>query len=150
VKGAGLVGVQKTLSPVLKAKALDNRLPDPILGDEHAERVMRRLDPGYDQRRFGTSQLGLAAVVRAKIHDSWARADRRRTARRATGPVEHLSRTSSRQRMRISRASARSSNCRRQVVPSTTNTNCSAPISTYRASMWAVSSGVPPTTTFRV
>src|SRR5690242_16929373 len=28
-----LVGVQKTLSPVLKAKALDNRLPAPILGD---------------------------------------------------------------------------------------------------------------------
>jgi hypothetical protein len=38
-----LVGVQKTLTPVLKAKALDNRLPDPVLG----ERVMRHLDPGY-------------------------------------------------------------------------------------------------------
>ena len=68
-----LVGVQKTLSPVLKAKALDNRLPDPILGDEYAERTMRRLDPGYDKGRFGTSQLGLAAVVRAKAHDDWAR-----------------------------------------------------------------------------
>ena len=30
---AELVGVQKTLSPVLRAKALDNRLPAPILGD---------------------------------------------------------------------------------------------------------------------
>ncbi len=70
---AELVGVQKTLSPVLRAKALDNRLPDPILGDELAERVMRRLDPDYDTRRFGTSQLGLAAVVRAKAHDDWAR-----------------------------------------------------------------------------
>ena len=65
--------MQKTLSPVLKAKALDNRLPDPILGDEYAGQVMRRLDPGYDKRRFGTSQLGLAAVVRAKAHDDWAR-----------------------------------------------------------------------------
>ncbi|MGK3207873.1 class I SAM-dependent methyltransferase [Amycolatopsis sp. MEPSY49] len=73
MEDAGLVGVQKTLSPVLRAKALDNRLPNPILGDEYAERAMRRLDPGYDERRFGTSQLGLAAVVRAKAHDDWAR-----------------------------------------------------------------------------
>ncbi len=73
MKDTGLVGVQKTLSPVLKAKALDNRLPDPILGDEYAERAMRRLDPGYDDHRFGTSQLGLSAVVRAKAHDDWAR-----------------------------------------------------------------------------
>ena len=68
-----LVGVQKALSPVLKAKALDNRLPAPILGDSYAEQVMRRLDPNYDKGRFGTSQLGLAAVVRGKAHDDWAR-----------------------------------------------------------------------------
>ena len=68
-----LVGVQKTLSPVLRAKALDNRLPDPILGDEYAEQAMRRLDPDYSSRRFGRSQMGLAAVVRAKAHDDWAR-----------------------------------------------------------------------------
>ncbi|MEV1241502.1 class I SAM-dependent methyltransferase [Nonomuraea sp. NPDC049750] len=73
MKEPELVGVQKTLSPVLKAKALDNRLSDPILGDECAEQAMRRLDPGYDSRRFGTSQMGLAAVVRAKAHDDWAR-----------------------------------------------------------------------------
>src|SRR4051794_4974353 len=73
VKETELVGVQKTLTPVLKAKALDNRLPDPILGDEYAERAMRRLDPDYDDRRFGTSQMGLAAVVRTKAHDDWAR-----------------------------------------------------------------------------
>ncbi len=73
VKDSELVGAQKTLSPVLRAKALDNRLPDPILGDEYAEEAMRRLDPDYDKRRFGTSQLGLAAVVRAKAHDDWAR-----------------------------------------------------------------------------
>ncbi|GAA0434078.1 hypothetical protein Aca07nite_01110 [Actinoplanes capillaceus] len=47
-----LAGVQRTLSPVLKAKALDNRPPAPILGDVCAERVMRRLDPGYDKGRF--------------------------------------------------------------------------------------------------
>jgi len=73
VQDAELVGVQKTLTPVLRAKALDNRLPDPILGDQYAERVMRRLDPDYDKRRFGTSQMGLAAVVRTKAHDDWAR-----------------------------------------------------------------------------
>jgi len=67
------VGVQKTLSPVLKAKALDNRLPAPILGDVYAEQTMRRLDPAYDQGRFGATQLGLAAVVRAKALDDWAR-----------------------------------------------------------------------------
>ncbi|MEU0871470.1 class I SAM-dependent methyltransferase [Nocardia brasiliensis] len=69
-----LVGVQKTLSPVLRAKALDNLLPDPILGDTNAEQVMRRLEPDYDKGRFGKSQIGLSAVVRAKTHDDWARA----------------------------------------------------------------------------
>lgn len=73
MKDTELVGVQKTLSPVLKAKALDNRLPDPILGDEYAEQAMRRLDPDYDTRGCGTRQIGLAAVVRAKAHDDWAR-----------------------------------------------------------------------------
>src|SRR3954471_21762654 len=73
VKDAELVGVQKTLTPVLKAKALDNRLPDPILGDRYAEQAMRRLDPDYDNRRFGSSQVGLVAVMRAKAHDDWAR-----------------------------------------------------------------------------
>lgn len=68
-----LVGVHKTLRPVLKAKALDNRLRAPILGDSYAEQVMRCLDPDYDRGMFGTSQLGLAAVVRAKVHDDWAR-----------------------------------------------------------------------------
>src|SRR5689334_20540483 len=57
--------------PVLKAKALDNRLPDPILGDRYAERVMRRLDPGYDRGR-GATQLGLVAVIRSLAHDTWA------------------------------------------------------------------------------
>src|SRR5918998_6406134 len=73
VKDNGLVGVQKTLSPVLKAKALDNRLPDPILGDKYAEEAMRHLDPDYDKHMFGTSQMGLAAVVRAKVYDDWTR-----------------------------------------------------------------------------
>ncbi|GAA0711901.1 class I SAM-dependent methyltransferase [Dactylosporangium roseum] len=73
MKDTELVGAQKTLTPVLKAKALDNRLPDPILGDQYAERVMRRLDPDYDNGRSGTSQMGLVAVVRAKAHDDWAR-----------------------------------------------------------------------------
>ena len=73
MKDTRLVGVQRTLSPVLRAKALDNRLPDPILGDLYAEQAMHRLDPDYSNRRFGTSQLGLAAVVRAKAHDDWAR-----------------------------------------------------------------------------
>jgi O-methyltransferase involved in polyketide biosynthesis len=68
-----LEGVQKTLTPVLKAKALDNRLPCPILGDVYAEQTMRRLDPGYDKGMFGTCQVGLAAVVRAKVFDDWAR-----------------------------------------------------------------------------
>ncbi len=81
--GVKLVGVQKTLSPVLKAKALDNRLPVPILGDAYAERVMRRLDPAYDSGRFGASQLGLAAVVRAKVLDDWAGASWPITPRRS-------------------------------------------------------------------
>ncbi|HWD80317.1 MAG TPA: class I SAM-dependent methyltransferase [Kribbella sp.] len=68
-----LTGVAKTLTPVLKAKALDNRLPDPVLGDEYAEQVMRRLDPDYDRGRFAKSQIGLSAVVRAKAFDDWTR-----------------------------------------------------------------------------
>ncbi|WP_427892484.1 class I SAM-dependent methyltransferase [Kribbella sp. GL6] len=72
-RSTDLVGVQQTLTPVLKAKALDNRLPDPILGDEYAELAMRCLDPDYDTGRFGANQLGLAAVVRAKALDDWAR-----------------------------------------------------------------------------
>jgi O-methyltransferase len=71
--GIELVGVQKTLSAVLKTKALDNRLLDPILGDTYAEQVMRRLDPDYDKGTFGTSQIGLGAVARAKAYDGWAR-----------------------------------------------------------------------------
>jgi O-methyltransferase involved in polyketide biosynthesis len=73
VAGMELVGVQKTLSPVLKAKALDNRLPEPILGDAWAERTMRRLDPDYDRGVLGAHQLGLAAVVRARALDDWTR-----------------------------------------------------------------------------
>lgn len=65
--------VQKTLSPVLKAKALDDRLPNPILGDAYAEQVMRLLDPDYDKGTFDASQLGLAAMERARAHDEWAR-----------------------------------------------------------------------------
>ncbi|MFC7620392.1 class I SAM-dependent methyltransferase [Microlunatus sp. GCM10028923] len=68
-----LVGVQRTLTPVLRAKALDNRLPEPVLGDRDAERTMRALDPDYDRRWFGTSQAGIGAVIRAKTHDDWAR-----------------------------------------------------------------------------
>src|SRR5512147_945932 len=34
---------------------------------------MRHLDPDYDKGRSGTSQMGLAAVWRAKVHDDWAR-----------------------------------------------------------------------------
>lgn len=69
----GLEGVQKTLSPVLKAKALDNRLPEPILGDALAESAMRQLDPEYDKGWFATSQIGLGAVVRARVFDDWGR-----------------------------------------------------------------------------
>lgn len=68
-----LVGVQRTLTPVLRAKALDNRLPEPVLGDRYAERTTRALDPDYDRGRFATSQAGIGAVVRAKAHDDWAR-----------------------------------------------------------------------------
>ena len=68
-----LAGVQRTLTPVLRAKALDNRLPEPVLGDSWAERTMRALDPDYDRGRFATSQAGIGAVVRAKAHDDWAR-----------------------------------------------------------------------------
>ncbi|GAA1615593.1 class I SAM-dependent methyltransferase [Actinoplanes couchii] len=74
VVDVALAGVQKTLRPVLAAKALDLRLPSPILGDTWAEETMRRLDPDFDKGWFATSQLGLVAVVRAKVLDDWARA----------------------------------------------------------------------------
>lgn len=69
-----LTGVKRTLAVVLQTKAVDNLLPEPILGDAYAERAMRGLDPDYDKRKRGTSQMGAMAVVRAKAHDDWARA----------------------------------------------------------------------------
>jgi O-methyltransferase len=74
VEDIELTGVKQTLKVVLQTKAVDNQLPEPILGDTYAEQVMRKLDPDYDKRKGGTSQMGMLAVMRAKVHDDWARA----------------------------------------------------------------------------
>ena len=67
-----LQGSQQTLLITLYAKALDNRSPRPLLGDELADEVVRRIDADFARFRLRGSQIaGLA--LRAKILDDWTR-----------------------------------------------------------------------------
>ncbi|MEU4549031.1 class I SAM-dependent methyltransferase [Nonomuraea dietziae] len=65
-----LTGAQETLLATLYGKALDTRARRPILGDEEAVRVMRRID--YDFRRTGMTATTAAGVaLRARQLDDW-------------------------------------------------------------------------------
>lgn len=55
----------------LYGRALDNRSPDPVLGDQAADDAVRRID--YDFGKLGVDQnLAMAVVLRAKPMDAWA------------------------------------------------------------------------------
>jgi len=65
-----LTGEMETLLITLYAKAQDNRLANPILGDRMAEDVLGRID--YDFARF-TVDVSVVVTSRAKQLDTWTR-----------------------------------------------------------------------------
>ncbi|RPF24897.1 class I SAM-dependent methyltransferase [Streptomyces sp. TLI_185] len=68
-----LTGVQETLLAPLYVRALDNRAPQPVLGDTHAEELMRHLD--YDFRKMNFAGRDRRTVpFRAKQLDEWTAA----------------------------------------------------------------------------
>ncbi|WP_082559876.1 MULTISPECIES: class I SAM-dependent methyltransferase [unclassified Lysobacter] len=67
-----LQGSQLTLLITLYAKALDNRTAKPLLRDELADEVVRRIDYDFSRFQLNAGQIsGLA--LRAKVLDDWAR-----------------------------------------------------------------------------
>lgn len=65
-----LTGTQETMLATLYGRAIDSRSPNPILGDDEADRAVQRID--YDFRKTGvkaTAAVGIA--VRAKRLDDW-------------------------------------------------------------------------------
>ncbi|MFC7721892.1 hypothetical protein [Nonomuraea recticatena] len=68
-----LTGAQETLLATLYGKALDTRARRPILGDQEAVRVMRRID--YDFRRTGmtaTTAAGWRCAPGSSTTGSWS------------------------------------------------------------------------------
>lgn len=66
-----LTGAQQTLLGPLHARALDNRRPDPVLGDETADRLLDRIDFDFRSLHLGSGDR-MAVVLRAKQLDDWA------------------------------------------------------------------------------
>ena len=67
-----LQGSQQTLLITLYAKALDNRSAQPLLHDELADEIVRRID--HDFARFPLNAGQIAGVaLRAKVLDDWSR-----------------------------------------------------------------------------
>lgn len=70
VEKVTLSGAPETMLATLYGKALDSRTSDPILGDHHADRAVRRID--YDFRRTGMTPTSAAGVaLRARQLDDW-------------------------------------------------------------------------------
>lgn len=68
---AGLTQEKETLFITLRAKALDNRLEKPILGDKAAEELLAALQP--DMQKFEASWGQELIVIRARMYDDWLR-----------------------------------------------------------------------------
>ncbi|MDA3647407.1 class I SAM-dependent methyltransferase [Saccharopolyspora indica] len=66
-----LTGAQRTLLGPLYARALDNRRPDPVLGDEAADRLLDRIDFDFSSLKLGSGNQ-MAIILRAKELDAWA------------------------------------------------------------------------------
>jgi O-methyltransferase involved in polyketide biosynthesis len=60
--------LEESLFLTLYARALDNRRPDPILGDAMADQVVHTLDYDYDQLKVDTNLI-LSVALRAKKLD---------------------------------------------------------------------------------
>lgn len=67
-----LQGSQQTLLITLYGKAMDNRSAQPLLHDELADEIVRRID--YDFGRFPLNPGQIAGLaLRARVLDDWAR-----------------------------------------------------------------------------
>jgi O-methyltransferase involved in polyketide biosynthesis len=69
-----LAGPAQTMLATLYAKALDAAADNPLVGDTHAQELVRRLD--YDWRRTAitaTNKRALSVTMRAAHFDDWAR-----------------------------------------------------------------------------
>lgn len=68
-----LTGAPETLLAILIARAIDAKSPRPVLGDEHAARIVDRLD--YDFSKLGVhSYKAEAFALRARYLDRWVAA----------------------------------------------------------------------------
>jgi methyltransferase (TIGR00027 family) len=65
-----LTGAQQTLLGPLYARALDNRRPDPVLGDETADRLLDRIDFDFRSLHLGSGDR-MTVTLRAKQLDDW-------------------------------------------------------------------------------
>lgn len=83
-----LTGTPETLLGILQARAIDSRLPHPVLGDKHAEPILARLDYDFTKLGISTSKAALLAL-RAVYLDRWVAAFLRQ-ARRGREPVTVL------------------------------------------------------------
>ncbi|MFF7891601.1 class I SAM-dependent methyltransferase [Streptomyces sp. NPDC007907] len=67
-----LTGVHETLLATLQARALDNRQPEPVLGDAMAEELLRRIDCDLSHIRTATKDVRIV-TFRARKLDEWTR-----------------------------------------------------------------------------
>ncbi|MBB5154863.1 class I SAM-dependent methyltransferase [Saccharopolyspora phatthalungensis] len=65
-----LTGAQQTLLGPLYARALDNRRPDPVLGDETADRLLDEIDFDFRSLHMSSGDR-MAVILRAKQLDDW-------------------------------------------------------------------------------
>lgn len=66
-----LTGAPETMLATLYARALDNRAPEPILGDAEADRAVQRVDYDFSATGIkGTSSVA-GVAIRAKQLDTW-------------------------------------------------------------------------------
>lgn len=63
--------VRETNLATLYGRALHSRQPDPVLRDEWAEQLVRRIDYDFSALRMNADQ-GIAVAVRARQLDEWA------------------------------------------------------------------------------
>lgn len=66
-----LTGAQETLLAVLHARALDAKTATPILGDQHAVRLVEQLDYDFSKLRMHSLKAAVIAL-RARFLDQWA------------------------------------------------------------------------------
>ncbi|PSK88093.1 O-methyltransferase involved in polyketide biosynthesis [Murinocardiopsis flavida] len=66
-----LTGAPATMLATLYARALDNRLPVPVLGDTEADRTVRRIDYDFGAMGIKDTSSVVGVALRAKYFDDW-------------------------------------------------------------------------------